>query len=153
MTTNHARYPVRLASTILALCAVLAPSSAHASNISGRWTDPTGRVWWIADAADAIAFKTSVRSRSTGTINLAFTGKIRHGSNGNAFRFRGEAFERKIQLNGQTCRMSGSMNAAGDIAGDWGGRVIHMDSCQAQVTVICGGEDLSVPLACSGLWE
>lgn len=141
--------------TMLAIPALLLVSSdaqAFNRNISGSWLDAQGDRWTIAQLGGNCSFATSIRTNDTGLLTFTFAGYISDIGGDDEFSFNGVMEPKDVRIGKRNCRLTGGMSAAGDVAGEVGGRVIHMDSCTFRIHFNCGDKSDDLAMTCTGTW-
>ena len=139
--------------TVAAVLSLTADAWAFNRNISGTWRESDGTQWFVVQGGSSCGFTTSIRTETTGLISFNFSGFISDNGGDDNFSYSGMMEPKTVRSRGKSCRITGSMRAAGDVAGEFGGRVIHMDSCVLTFTASCGvDESKSVSQDCSGTW-
>ena len=138
---------------VLSVLTVAANAWAFNRNISGAWQEPDGTRWIIAQAGNSCSFSTSIRTEATGLISFNFSGYISGNGGDDDFSYSGLMEPKNVRAKGKSCRLTGSMNASGDVAGEYGGRVIHMDACSVSITITCGDKSDTTNGSCVGTWS
>ena len=146
--------------TFLAIASALTLSgTANAGgdrNLTGAWTN-RGDSWVIAHVGNSADFSTSEYDEDFGLMSLNFSGYV--SSNGDRFSYRGIGEMVRFRKGDVVCRMNPSMNARGYVSGEFGGRIIHMQSCRVSGSVRCVNEDDgrtmsdNFSVSCSGAWR
>ena len=138
---------------VLAVLCIAANAWAFDRNLSGVWTAPSGRQWVVVQVGTSATFQTSTRTEQTGLLTFLYSGYISDGGSADDFTYAGMMEPKEIRFGKKRCRMTGNMNASGDVAGEVGGRVIHMQSCQLDLTIKCPDIDPVVKtFDCTGTW-
>ena len=138
---------------ISSIMAISGDAKAYNKNITGSWQEPDGTHWTILQIGTNCGFSTSLYTEDTGRLSLTFQGFISDAGGDDEFSFSGLMEPKSFKVRGKNCRMTGAMNAGGDVAGEYGGRVIHMNTCSVTIRLTCGDKSDIIPGNCVGTWS
>ena len=142
--------------TIATALAVSTPADAGGRNLTGAWNND-GDTWVIAHVGNSADFSTSDYDDTFGLLTMNFSGFVN--SNGDRFSYRGTGETIRLRMDNVVCRLNPSMRASGYVSGEFGGRIIHMQSCQVTAAIRCVDEDTgrtksdTIYASCSGTWR
>ena len=128
-----------MAMCIFAAISVTATAWAFNRNLTGRWETESNDIWLVSHVGNQANFSTTAYTTDTGRITFEFNGSVSPGSSQDSFTFNGVGVRKNARINNKMCRFESSMVASGYVNGEFGGRVIHMNTCRALIVARCEG--------------